>query len=168
MIISIIYLIFSFMLESIMSNYFTSTLSNISIFTTIYTLIAFAIIYPYFNNEKKYFILVLIFGILFDVLYTSTFLVNTFIFIVIGIIIKLLYNFLPSNYFMTNIISYISILIYHILSFVIINITSYANLDIIVLLKVIPSSIIMTLIYTTISYYLMRTIYNKFKIKGIK
>ena len=77
MIISIIYLVFSFLLEGIMSNIFPSTLSNISYFTTIYIIISFAIIYPYFDNDKKFFILIFIFGILFDILYTSTIFVNT-------------------------------------------------------------------------------------------
>ena len=66
MIISIIYLVFSFLLEGIMSNIFPSTLSNISYFTTIYIIISFAIIYPYFDNDKKFFILIFIFGILFE------------------------------------------------------------------------------------------------------
>lgn len=47
MIISIIYLVISFLLEGIMSNIFPSTLSNISYFTTIYIIISFAIIYPF-------------------------------------------------------------------------------------------------------------------------
>ena len=54
MIISIIYLVFSFLLEGIMSNIFPSTLSNISYFTTIYIIISFSIIYPYFYNDKKF------------------------------------------------------------------------------------------------------------------
>ena len=60
MIISIIYLVISFLLEGIMSNIFPSTLSNISYFTTIYVIIAFGIIYPYFDNDKKFFILIFI------------------------------------------------------------------------------------------------------------
>ena len=73
MIISIIYLVLSFILDNFMSNIFPSTLTNISYFTTIYIIISFVIIYPYFNNEKKYYILLIIFGLLFDILYTGIF-----------------------------------------------------------------------------------------------
>ena len=168
MIISIIYLVFSFLLEGIMSNIFPSTLSNISYFTTIYIIISFAIIYPYFDNDKKFFILIFIFGILFDILYTSTILVNTFIFIIIGIVIKILYNILPGNVFMTNIISYVGIIIYHILSFIILMITGYGDYSIILLFNIIIHSIFMTIIYTSISYFIMKFMYNKFDIKYIK
>lgn len=168
MIISIIYLVVSFLLEGIMSNIFPSTLSNISYFTTIYIIISFAIIYPYFDNAKKFFILIFIFGILFDILYTSTIFVNTFIFIIIGIVIKILYNVLPENVFMTNIISYIGIIIYHILSFIILMITGYMDYSIILLFNIIIHSIFMTIIYTSISYFVIKFIYNKFDIKYIK
>jgi len=163
MIISIIYLVISFLLEGIMSNIFPSTLSNISYFTTIYIIISFVIIYPYFDNDKKFFILIFIFGILFDILYTSTIFVNTFIFIIIGIVIKILYNILPGNVFMTNIISYVGIIIYHILM-----ITGYGDYSIILLFNIIIHSIFMTIIYTSISYFIMKFMYNKFDIKYIK
>ena len=168
MIISIIYLVISFLLEGIMSNIFPSTLSNISYFTTIYIIISFAIIYPYFDNDKKFFILIFIFVILFDILYTSTIFVNTFIFIIIGIVIKILYNILPGNVFMTNIISYVGIIIYHILSFIILMITGYGDYSIILLFNIIIHSIFMTIIYTSISYFIMKFMYNKFDIKYIK
>ena len=96
MILLIIYVLFSFIIEGFMSNIFTSTLTNISYFTTIYTIISFVIIYPYFYNKKKYYILLVILGILFDMLYTSTFIVNVFIFLVIGFVIYLLNN-IPSK-----------------------------------------------------------------------
>ena len=168
MIISILYLVISFLLEGIMSNIFPSTLSNISYFITIYTIISFVIIYPYFDNDKKYYLLILIFGILFDVLYTSTFFINIFIFIIIGIIIKLLYNLFPENIFMTNIISYICIIIYHILSFIILVIVGYNDYNIMLLFNIIIHSIFMTIIYTSISYFIIKFMYNKFGIKYIK
>ena len=168
MIISILYLVISFLLEGIMSNIFPSTLSNISYFTTIYVIIAFGIIYPYFDNDNKYYLLILIFGILFDVLYTSTFFINIFIFIIIGIIIKLLYNLFPENIFMTNIISYICIIIYHILSFIILVIVGYNDYNIMLLFNIIIHSIFMTIIYTSISYFIIKFMYNKFGIKYIK
>ena len=53
MIISIVYLIISFLLENIMGNIFPSYLGQASYFTTIYTIIALVIIYPYFISEKN-------------------------------------------------------------------------------------------------------------------
>jgi hypothetical protein len=69
---------------------------------------------------------------------------------------------------MTNIISYVGIIIYHILSFIILMITGYGDYSIILLFNIIIHSIFMTIIYTSISYFIMKFMYNKFDIKYIK
>lgn len=151
-----------------MSNFFPSTLSNISLFTTIYTIIGLVILYPHFNNDKKFYLLAIICGILFDILYTSTLMFNFVIFIIIGIMIKILYNVFPENVFMTNLISFIVIMLYHILCFIILSLLSNISYDFMLLINIITHSIIMTIIYTSISYYVIKFIYNKYGIKYIK
>ena len=127
MIIPIIFLIISFFLESFMSIYFPSTLINSSILSCLYTLITLIIIYPYFYNEKKYYILLIIFGLLIDITYTNTFVFNTILFIMLSIIIKLLNVILPNNIFTINLKSLTIVILYHLLSFIILNIIIYNN-----------------------------------------
>ena len=168
MIISIIYLVLSFILDNFMSSIFPSTLNDISCFTTIYIIISFVIIYPYFNSEKKWYVLLIIFGILFDILYTGTFIFNMVLFLVIGIVIKLFNNVFPENVVTTNVISVISIMVYHIVSFVILNLVSSISYDFVLLINIIIHSIIMTIVYTSISYFGMKYIFNRFNVKQIK
>ena len=168
MIISIIYLVISLVLEVVMSNFFYSTLSDVSLFTTIYTVVGLVIIYPYFNNDKKYFLLVMICGVLFNILYTGSFVYTFLMFIIIGVIIKLLYNVFPENVFMTNLISILVITAYHVFSFVILNVMSTTNYAFILLINIVLGSILMTIIYTTISYYIIKFIYGRRNIKQIK
>lgn len=168
MIVSIIYLIVSFVLENVMASIFPATLGSVSYFTTIYTIIALVVIYPYFANEKKYYILVVIFGALFDILYTSTLLINVVFFLLIAVIIKVLNTIMSDNIFTTNVISIISIIIYHLLSFVILNLETSQTYSLILLGKIITHSILMTIIYTTISYVIIKLIYNKLDMKQVK
>ncbi len=168
MIISIIYLAISLILEVIMSIFFPSTLTNVSLFTTIYTIIGLIILYPHFNNDKKYYLLVIICGILFDVLYTSTFMFNLVLFVIVGIIIKILYNIFPENIFMTNLMSFIIIIIYHLLCFILLSLFSDISYSFMLLVNIILGSILMTIIYTTISYYIIHYTFNKFGIKYVK
>ena len=168
MIISIIYLVLSFILDNFMSNIFPSTLSNISYFTTMYIIISFVIIYPYFTNKKKYYLLLIIFGLLFDIIYTSTFILNMILFLGVGICIKTLNNIFPENVLTINIISFISISLYHMFTFIILYLVGNIKYDFILLINIIIHSIIMTVIYSSISYIVMNFIYNKFNIKQIK
>lgn len=168
MVISIIYLIISFMLDNFMSNIFPSTLSNISFFTTIYIVISLVVIYPYFSNEKKYYLLLIIFGVFFDVLYTGTFILNMVIFLCIGFCVKMFNNVFPENIITTNVISFISVCLYHVLSFVILSLVSSVSYDIMLLISIIIHSFIMTILYTSVSYFCMKYIYKKFNIRYIK
>ncbi|MBQ8192655.1 MAG: hypothetical protein IJZ46_01095 [Bacilli bacterium] len=151
-----------------MSIIFPSTLSSISFFTTIYTVIGLVILYPYFSNHKKYYLLVIIFGILFDILYTSTFILNLIIFLIVSFVIKILYDILSENVFMTNLISVVAIILYHLLSFVILSIFGSINYDFMLLINIILHSILMTIIYTSISYFVIKFIYSRLNIKQIK
>ncbi len=166
--IAIITVAISFLLDALISNNIGYTLTNPSIFKTIFTIVSLISIYPYFNNDKKYLIILISVGILFDIVYTGTFLFVTLIFVIIYLVNKFLDFFLPFNLLNINILSLISIYIYHILSFVILNLVEYNSYNINLLFNIIIHSTIGTIIYTTIIYFILTYTYNKLKIKQIK
>mgnify|MGYP003316490958 CR=1 FL=1 len=90
------------------------------------------------------------------------------LFLVIGIVIKTFNNLFPENIITTNLISIISVMVYHIISFIILNLVSNISYDFMLLINIITHSFIMTIIYTTISYFGIKYIFNKFNIKQIK
>lgn len=150
MIYPIIILISSFLIDGIASHYVDVSYSNISIFTTIYTVIALCLTHRYFQNKRKYYLLCIIFGLLFDIVYTGTFILNMTVFLILGLIINKLYNVLTTNIINNIIISVIIISIYYILTNVILLISGYLKFNIILLIKIIVSSLLMTIIYSLI------------------
>ena len=168
MIIVSIYLVLSFLLESISSLYIRYSLINPSIFMTLYVVIGLVVVYPYFINKKKYMYLVIIFGILFDAIYTNTILINLVIFILIYLFNRLLDEVLPNNIFVINIKSYLAVILYYTLTYVIMVLTNYANYPISMLFRVYYSNIIMSIIYTTVSYIVLKILTNEFNVKEIK
>lgn len=158
MIILLIYLIFSFILDAFSSLYLNFSLETISIFKTIYTIISLIVIYNYFKNKNKYIIILILFGILFDIVYTNTFILNIIIFLVIYMIINYLDYLMPNNIFTINIKSVISIITYYILTYLIMLLSNYSIYPFNLLLKIITHSILMTVIYTTISYLILKRI----------
>lgn len=167
MILIIIYVIISYLLDGLISNYISTELINPSYLKTIYSIISLVIIYHYFENYKKYFSITIFLGLLFDIVYTNTIPLNTILFPVISIIIKQLDYFLPNNIFTINILSLLSIYIYHILSYIILLLTHYNSYTISLLLIILLRSTIMTIIYTTISYFTIRKIYHSHYNKSI-
>lgn len=167
-VLSIIIVIFSLLLQGITSNYITYIYNNLSIFHTIYILIAILIIKSNFENEKKYLVLLIISGLIVDITYTNTFILNTSLFIVIYYFSKLIHFFLPYNLLTVNLSTLLGIFIYHITSFLFLNILKYDNYTFYVLLKILGCSILMTIIYTSTIYLINNYIKNKFYLKEVK
>ena len=168
MIIIIIYSIISFLLDGLISNYTSINIINPSYLRTIYTLVSLVITFNYFDNKKKYLYLLIILGILFDIVYTNTFILNIFIFYIIYLVLSKLDYYIPNNLITINIKSLISISIYHIISYLILLLSNYNNYPFILLTSILSRSIIMTIIYTTISYLIIKKIYFKKYDKKIK
>lgn len=168
MLVAIIYIIISFFLDGLISNYTKINIIDPSYLRTIFSVISLVITFKYFDNDKKYLSILIPLGILFDIVYTNTFLLNTFIFFVIYLILKQLDYTIPNNLLTINIKAIIAIFIYHILSYIILLITHYNPYSINLLFKILSRSIIMTIIYTTISYLIIKKIYNYLNIQKIR
>lgn len=168
MVVSVITLIISLLIQGLISNYVGYIFSDLTIFYTFYLLIALGIILPYFQNQKKYFILLVIFGFLIDIVYTNTFVLNVFIFIIVYFFNKLFYVILPYNLITINIGSIISIIIYHILSFIILFVVGYDTYSISMLLTAISHSIIMTILYASCLYLILDYIHKKFELREVR
>ena len=165
MIIAVIYVIISFLLDSLMSNILPFNLVDPSWFKTIYSVISLVILYNYFDNQKKYLSILIVIGIFFDIVYTNTFIVNIIVFLIIYFILSQLDYIITTNIFTINLKSITCISLYHILTYIILLLANYNNYSIKLLGIILLRSIIMTIIYTTISYLIMNKIYDNKRIK---
>ena len=168
MIIIIIYTIISFLLDGLISNFTNINIVDPSYFRTIYSVISLVISYHFFENDHKYLKVLIILGILFDIVYTNTFLLNIFIFIIIYLFIKKINIYIPNNILTINLKSLLSLTIYHTLLYLILLFAGYSNYTFNLLTLILSRSIVMTIIYTTISYLIIKKIYYKKYFKKIK
>lgn len=165
MIVAIIYVITSFLLDGLMSNLLPFNLVDPSYLKTIYSIISIVIIYNYFDNKQKYLKILIVLGIFFDIVYTNTFILNVVVFLVIYIILSIVDYIIPTNIITINIKSISCIFLYHILTYIILLLANYNDYSIKLLGIILLRSIIMTIIYTTISYLIMNKIYDNKLIK---
>ena len=165
MIIAVTYVIISFLIDSLMSNILPFNLVDPSWFKTIYSVISLVILYNYFDNQKKYISIVIVLGIFFDIVYTNTFILNIVVFLIIYFILSQLDYIITTNIFTINLKSIICVLLYHLLTYIILLLANYNNYSIKLLGIILLRSLIMTIIYTTISYLIMNKIYDNKLIK---
>lgn len=165
MIVAIIYVIISFLLDSIISNILPFNLIDPSYFKTIYSVISLVIIYNYFDNQRKYLSILIVLGIFFDIVYTNTFILNIVIFLIIYIILSKIDYMITTNIFTINLKSIICVSSYHIFTYIILLLSHYNSYDLKLLGLILIRSIIMTIVYTSISYLIINKIYEHKKIK---
>lgn len=150
----------SFLLESIFSN-FIAISSNV--FIPLFTLTALVILFPYYNKEKEYFKMCILFGFLYDVVFTNTLFINVGLFMMVGFTTKILNYYLSNNILNNTIMLIISVILYRFIMYFIIIFSNIYNFDFMLLFKSIYSSLILNIIYSIILYFII----EKFVLKKI-
>lgn len=168
MIVSIVSLIFSCIIQGILSNYLGYTYSDLSYFSTIYILINFVVLKPYFENDKKYLLILIIFGFAMGIGYTDAVFLNVFLFLGTYYFIKIFHFFFPYNFFTLNISCLFSIFLYHTITFLFLFLlkSDYYTID--MLFHIIVRSIPMTICYSSFLYFILGYIFKKFELREIK
>lgn len=100
----------SLLLDGILTNVLPYMVGNLSFFTPLLTIISLVLIYPFYQkNTKIYYLVALITGLIYDLLYTNLLFFNSILFLFIVIIANYFYKNFEINYL--NIIFYTVILI---------------------------------------------------------
>lgn len=161
---SLVIIAISIILDGILSNFLPYTVNNLSIFTPALTIVSIFIIYPFYNKkEKKYYLIAIITGLIYDLLYTNMLFYHAVIFFLLAIIIKFIHSNFEINYF--NIIIQIIIIIssYEIINYLIITIYNLVPLTISKLLYKISHSLILNIIYSELLLLTINLLPKKYK-----
>lgn len=162
--IPIIILIISILLDGILTNFLPFLVNDLSIFTPLLTVVSIFIIYPFYRkHEKKYFIILFILGIIYDLLYTNLLFFNGILFLGIGSLSKYLYK----NYEVTPlrliIYTIIIIVFYESLTGLILFIFRIVPVTFYKVFYKIIHSLLLNIIYIEIIYFIINLIPEKYK-----
>lgn len=160
----IIIIITSIILDGLLTNYLPYLVNDLTLFTPMLTLVTIFIIYPFYRKKiKKYYLIVFIIGIIYDLLYTNLLFFNAILFLIIAYISR----FIHKNYEVTylRIIIYIPVLIiiYESLTALIILIFNLVPITFERLYYKITHSLLLNIIYVEIITLIINLLPNKFK-----
>lgn len=141
MIYAIILFIVSFFIEILIPNIIKNFIP--------FFILSSILISAFLVDDKKYYIVLFIFGIIYDLICTNTILLNPFLFIVLGFITR---QIIPkkSNFLTALFVYYIEIFIYILLTFVF---TFYINVNYISLFNKIFKSLSLNTCYFLLAYF---------------
>ena len=99
MIVCMIILVVSFLLDGILTNFLPFSVGDLSLFTPLTTIVAIVVLYPlFYKQEKKYYILSFVTGIIYDLFYTNLWFFDGFMFLFIAFIVCYLSRVMGDNY----------------------------------------------------------------------
>lgn len=160
--IPLIILILSFILDGILTNFLPYT--ELSLFTPLLTLVSIFLIYPFYKKtEIRYFVTLIILGLLYDLFYTNLLFFNATLFLLIGFITKIIYRNLDINFIKLIIYIIGIIIIYELTTGIIILIFNLVPITITKILYKITHSILLNVIYAELIYFILKIIPKKFK-----
>lgn len=162
--IPLIIIIISLILDGVLTNFLPFLVNDLSLFTPLLTLVSIFIIYPFFRKkESRFYLILFIVGIIYDLLYTNLLFFNAILFLVTGILTKVIYKNFEINFLKIMIYSVILITTYEILTALIILIFNLVPITIPKVIYKISHSVLLNIVYIEILYLIIKLIPKKYK-----
>lgn len=159
-------LIFSFLLQGILSLYLPFDGNTFHIFSYNFVLIALIVLYPIFYKKRQvkwYYGVCILYGFIYDLVYTNTLVIDSLLFFMIGLFVKTLYLKLADNVLNLFLIVFISNFVYDAVFYlllVLFNDLSFYALD---LVYRCVGSILLNFLYSFLLYKLVSKYKDKIK-----
>ena len=163
---SIIFFI-SFVLEGILSLYIPFSLNDLNIYYPSLVLVSLVICYPIFKQKKKvnkYYVIIAIIGLLYDLVYTDILFLHSLLFLISGLIIDKYYSKFDINNYMFLLLCILVISNYNIVYYMLLVVFQRIDLSFYNLIYKIINSYFFNLLYGYILYILLSKYRNKLRL----
>lgn len=153
----------SLIIDGVLTNFLPYSVSALSLFTPLTTLVSLIIVYPlYYHRNKEYYILAFVLGIIYDLFYTNLLFLNGFLFLLIALLYVKLYKEIGDGVIRILISILLCIVIYELLTAGIILIFNLVPLTFSKVLYKIDHSLLLNLIYGEILFLITKLLPKKY------
>lgn len=152
-----IYLLISIILDITASTLITSTYQNINYLFPQILVSSLTISYLLIKNKKLYFIIITLLGLIYDILYSDIFLINTYFFLLQGLFLQAFYKNKEQTPLNVILISILTFIFYDIYIFFTLILLKEETFKITELYYKISHSLILNIIYITLSLVILKS-----------
>ena len=152
-----IYLLISIILDITASTLIPSTYQNINYLFPQILVSSLTISYLLTKNKKLYFIIITLLGLIYDILYSDIFLINTYFFLLQGLFLQAFYKNKEQTPLNVSLISILTFIFYDIYIFFTLILLKEETFKITELYYKISHSLILNIIYITLSLVILKS-----------
>ena len=147
-------------LDGLLVYLFPSYLNDISIFYPMLTVSLISLLYSYYP-VKKFYKMCFAIGIVYDLLYSSIFLYNALLFLLLGKIDSKIYKTFKDNLFLKLVITIINIIIYDTIGFILVKISSYSIIGFDSLIYKISHSLLLNILFVFVVFFFFKKSFSR-------
>lgn len=156
--------IISLLLQSIVSNLIP--VQSI-LLDPLFSISAIIVIFPYFKSNNKFLGTCFLFGLSYDILFSSYLFLNSFLFLLIGLVIQVLNRQWNNNILNIAFFQVLAIIIYQVVYYFLLSIIDKIEWNSTVCFHMIGNSLLLNIFYVIGLYYITDQISKKYKIDKI-
>ena len=152
-----LYIFISIFLDFLFSLFISSTYQNLNIFFPCIFVSCIPLVYNLLNNKKIFIVFMIFIGIVYDLLFSDIFLINTYYFLLFGLFIYVYYSKHKFNLFNIFFLSLFGVCLYDIFIFFILVLIDYRTFTIFDLIYKVKNSILLNSIYILLSIICLKS-----------
>ena len=162
--IAVVLMIISLLLDGILSNFLPFLVNDLSFFTPMFSIVCIFICYPFYRkSEIKYYIILFVFGIIYDLFYTNLLFLDGCLFVILGYFSYYLQKVFGLGYFKMIIYAMVMVCTYEVLFSLILFVYNMVPITITMVLYKIVHSLILNILYLELLYVIVKIIPKKYK-----
>lgn len=159
---------FIIFISFVLENSLTLLISSGTLFTSLFVVTSLVLIYPFFNNKNNnYLVISFLIGLMYDFVYTDTLFLNALIFLILGLFVEKINEALSNNALNVMIMTFFTVSLYRILTYVVLLLVGYLHLDFSLLLASLYESYLANILYSLVMYLIFDYFSRKYRILKI-
>ena len=159
---------FIIFISFVLENSLTLLISSGTLFTSLFVVTSLVLIYPFFNNKNNnYLVISFLIGLMYDFVYTDTLFLNALIFLILGLFVEKINEALSNNALNVMIMTFFTVSLYRILTYVVLLLVGYLNWDFSLLLASLYESYLANILYSLVMYLIFDYFSRKYRILKI-
>ena len=154
----------SLLLDGLLTNYLPYVEGTLTLFTPLLTVVSIFMIYPFFKKqEKKYYVIAFILGILYDLFYTNLLFFNGLLFLGIACFTRWVHKNYEINSIRLLLYLFFVIVLYESLTGMILYIFQLVPITFMRVFYKITHSLLLNILYGEVLYFILKWLPKKYK-----
>lgn len=152
-----IFILFTFVVDLFLSNFISLSYQNIDFVFPSIMIVCIPIFYNILKSKKLFFLIMLIFGLIYDTLFSDIFFINTYYYLLFGFFVCVFYENYSTSLMNIVLLSIMGLLLYDVFICFVLIFIDYSSFSLYDLIYKLKRTLILNFIYLIFTIFIFRS-----------